>query len=568
MITKSIKHFLIAGSVCCGCAAALTSCSSMLETDSELVEYEKDNTLNHPTDTVYSVLGIINTMQRIADRTVLLGEMRGDLVTTTNEASADLKRLAAFDFSQENKYNKVSDYYAVINNCNYFLAHADTAMVRHEHKIFLTEYAAVKAFRAWTYLQLVLAYGSVPLVTQPVMTEQQAREAMLQPRQDIKTVCDYFIADLTPYAYTDEPNFSGGAYSFLPMRALLGDLCLWAERYTEAARWYNDFLNDKKKPIPMQQNIAKWQSASSFNVRPYTGYSSAFLGGTNDEALSFIAMELIVFNGTVSELPNIFNSTSENNYFFQATPSKAMFQLSASQDYCIENKSVTPADTIYVPKVGLLNDNCRGDLRLFANYTLTSLGQQDPYSENSSQRQNIYKYLTKNVTTYRSTMVYLRYAEALNRAGYPQSAMCILKYGLCPDNVKLYVDTVEQKKAGGLIDFDFNVFTSATALGVHSRGSGDSFANKRYVLPQPDTQLATRQDTVDYQIPLVEDMIIDEMALEGAFEGNRYYDLMRVALRRGDNAYLADPISKRNGEVDAALRSKLMDKANWYLPLP
>ena len=28
-------------------------------------------------------------------------------------------------------------------------------------------------------------------------------------------------------------------------------------------------------------------------------------------------------------------------------------------------------------------------------------------------------------------MVYLRYAEALNRAGYPQSAMVILKYGLC-----------------------------------------------------------------------------------------------------------------------------------------
>ena len=52
----------------------------MLETDSELVEFEQDNTLNHPTDSVYSVLGIINRMQIIADRTVLLGEVRGDLV--------------------------------------------------------------------------------------------------------------------------------------------------------------------------------------------------------------------------------------------------------------------------------------------------------------------------------------------------------------------------------------------------------------------------------------------------------------------------------------------------------
>ena len=87
------------------------------------------------------------------------------------------------------------------------------------------------------------------------------------------------------------------------------------------------------------------------------------------------------------------------------------------------------------------------------------------------------------------------------------------------------------------------------------------------MLPQPEEALATRQDTVDYQIPLVEDMIIDEMALEGAFEGYRYYDLMRVAMRRGDAAYLTDPISMRNGEQDAALRAKLMVEQNWYLPL-
>ena len=71
----------------------LPSCSDMLETESEYVEFEQDNTLNHPTDSVYSVLGIIGKMQIIADRTVLFGEVRGDLVTPTEAASADLKRL-------------------------------------------------------------------------------------------------------------------------------------------------------------------------------------------------------------------------------------------------------------------------------------------------------------------------------------------------------------------------------------------------------------------------------------------------------------------------------------------
>ena len=58
------------------------------------------------------------------------------------------------------------------------------------------------------------------------------------------------------------------------------------------------------------------------------------------------------------------------------------------------------------------------------------------------------------------------------------------------------------------------------------------------------------------------------MALEGAFEGYRFNDLMRVALRRNDPAYLANAVSRREGTVDDALRTLLMNTDNWYLPLP
>ena len=547
----------------------LSSCSDLLDTTSELVEFEQDNKLNHPTDSVYSVLGILNTMQTIADRTVLLGEVRGDLVIATDAASADLKNLSAFDLSQANKYNQVSDYYAVINNCNYFIAHVDTALERRGRKVFEQEYAVVKAYRAWTYLQLVQAYGQVPLVTTPLMTEQAAREAMNQPYKGIAEVCNYFIDDLTPYAQTILPNFGvlNGWRSqqfFIPMRALLGDLCLWAGRYEEAARWYNSFLNDEKEPVLMRiDSRTTWPNPSEFRT-PNRGYYIT----SSDEILSFIPMEEQIFDGTVSNLSNIFESTLENYNYYQLTPSPAMHEISAAQTYCMEYKTDARTDTIYVPKTGLLDDIYRGDLRFYSNYSQSSSGSQDEYSDYSSVIQFILKIWSEMVPTYRTTMVYLRYAEALNRAGYPQSAMAILKYGLCPDNIALYVDSVEQQKAGSLIEFDGNIFTKETTIGVHSLGSGDSQANGLYVLPQPEDVLPTREDTVTYQIPLVEDMIITEMALEGAFEGNRYYDLMRVALRRNDPAYLADPISRREGTPNEALRSKLMDKVNWYLPLP
>ena len=572
MIAKRIKHIALLCCAGCGLAVALsglTSCSDILSTESELVEYEKDNTLNHPTDSVYSVMGIVGKLQMIADRTVLLGEVRSDLVTVTDAASSDLKRLADFNMKESNKYNQVSDYYAVINNCNYFLAHVDTAMQRRGRQLFINEFAAVKVFRAWAYLELVKNYGEVPLVTTPMMSEREAAAAVAGPRSGIKEVCDYFINDLTPVAYVEIPRYGdiGGYQSnrfFIPTRALLGDLCLWAGRYQEAATWYADYLNDRNDPVLVSKsNRARWTSPTSF-VTPSRGYN----GTASSEQLSYIPMETRIFDGIISDLDNIFESTTENYNYFQLKPSNGLRNLSASQIYCMEYKTDVTTDTIYAPRSGFSNDLYVGDLRLCSNFSTQTTGNESEYSEYGTTYQSVFKIVRSEITTYRSPMVYLRFAEALNRAGYPQSAMLILKYGLCTENARQYVDTVEYAASKQYIAFDEIYFRRDDVAGIHSRGSGDSQCNAYYVLPQPATALATRQDTVNYQIPLVEDMIIDEMALEGAFEGYRFYDLMRVALRRGDPSYLANPISRRNGQADESVRSLLLNTENWYLPLP
>jgi len=65
----------------------------------------------------------------------------------------------------------------------------------------------------------------------------------------------------------------------------------------------------------------------------------------------------------------------------------------------------------------------------------------------------------------------------------------------------------------------------------------------------------------------LENQIIEERARELAFEGERFYDLMRVAKRRGDPAYLADKVaSKFSGSEAENIRSLLMNEENWYLP--
>ncbi len=547
----------------------LTSCEDMLKPESDLVEYEEDHTLNHATDSVYSVMGIINKMQIIADRVVLLGEVRGDLLVPTAAASSDLKHLSAFDFKAPNRYNQISDYYAVINNCNYYLAHVDTAMERRGRNLFMREYAVVKSYRAWTYLQLAQAYGEVPLILKPLMTEREAREAMSQPRVGIKDICNTFIDDLTPYVGVNLPDFGSvygypSSYLFIPMRALLGDLCLWAGRYQEAARWYHDYLTDRYEPVMMSQQRIAWPNSAQL-VTPSDRYNP--MGG---EVITFIPMESRVFDGTISNLPNLLTSTTENNYFYELTASSAMAKISADQIYCLENEipGATTKDTVYVARTGFNRSDYVGDLRFSSNFTQRSYGTQSEYSEYNTFTQYISKIMNTRISIYRGTMIYLRYAEALNRAGYPQSAFAILKYGICNEMLRNRVDERELKEAGELVSFDPNVFRMEDVMGVHSLGSGDSHANAYYVLPQPESALATRQDTIAYQIPLVEDMIVTEMALEGAFEGYRFNDLMRVALRRGDASYLAAPIARRSGETDNALYSLLMEPKNWYLPQP
>ena len=240
-----------------------TSCEDMLRTDSKVVMYENDNTLAGATDTVYSVMGIIKKMQVIADRTVLLGEVRGDLLEVTDHANTDLVEIANFsEISENNRYNSIVDYYAIINNCNYFLAHADTTLTINQYKVFEREYAAVLGFRAWTYLQLAQVYGKVPFVTEPITSGDQANLDNY-PLMDIKQIAAELVDDLLPYSETLLPDYGElkqllSSEFFIPVKLIIGDLYLWSEQYGKAAIYYKSYLSSFKQQVPTGTNFISW----------------------------------------------------------------------------------------------------------------------------------------------------------------------------------------------------------------------------------------------------------------------------------------------------------------------
>ena len=137
----------------------VTSCEDMLKVDSKTLMLEKDVRWDSPVDTVYPVLGVIKKLQQIADRTIVLGEIRGDLVALGDKkhVSEDLQDLYSYDFTSlksDNKYDNPLDYYAIITNCNLYKAKVDTTVVRSERKVMKSEYINILNYRAWAYLQL------------------------------------------------------------------------------------------------------------------------------------------------------------------------------------------------------------------------------------------------------------------------------------------------------------------------------------------------------------------------------------------------------------------------------
>lgn len=548
-----------------GAGAAITSC---VDTDSSLVDFGPQ--LNSPNDTVFSLLGIMNKMQVVADRTIILGEMRGELSSATEAATTDLKELADFTATVENRYNAPEDYYAVIQNCNYYIAHADTALSLRGEKVFIREYAAVKAFRAWTYLQLAIYYGRVPFFTEPLMTEAEA-DPSRYPFYDVKQICEYFIPDLAPYVETDYPLTGNRSNIFIPVRALLGDLCLWAGRYREAAQYYHDYLTNFDNPLAPGGNLeCRW---GNYEFKSHTTSFSSIVD------LVDIQMEASEYDGVVSRLGDILNSTENNRYYFEMTSSQALLELSQAQRYVMVYTDPTTnlRDTISPGENTVYSDSRElGDLRLCSNVRVSHVSSRDDYSEDY---QTLVRFSLSTessfllyVPLYRLSSVYLRMAEAYNRAGLSESAFAILKYGLSNGTVSKYINAGERERAGNLLTWSQYNFitqdmssTSTTAVnteGIHSYGCGESYADTLYVIPEG---LATREDSILF----VEDLICDEMALEQSFLGQRFGDLQRMALRRGDTDFLARKVAGRDGKdsFNAELYSRLSDRNNWYLPL-
>ena len=619
MMTKSIKNLLIACSVFCGTAVALTACEDMFETDSDRQIFDPE--LDQKTDSMFYTLGILKGLQMVADQYVMTGEMRGDLTATNAYTETALRQLANFTADATNKYDSAYHYYRIINNCNYYLAHRDTSLRTGSRQVAMLEYAEALAVRAWAYLQLTKNYGSVPFYTTPVTSIGDANSKM--DTRDLQGICDELTPELIRFSGTPVPtygNISAGVLNssssdnpeekivqspktMIPVDVILGDLFLETHQYELAARYYFNYLRTNQWDIPMayislsDNNIRRTledKIPTTWSMTINSGYtwSSIFSVTQPNDIITYIPLAANKLRGIVTELPRYFgydfysttggSASSDNRYLLerQIDASSSYIALSDAQDYYYTPTGSEGGSTI-VRTAEL------GDLRRYI--TMRQVAKND------SSFAVMTKFSSANIPIYRTATVYLRLAEAINRMGYPDAAFAILKDGISdnltsyvvvgdstdieagryirPETIKMLQSTIPFLSAENRITFEENT-------GVHSRGT--YYTNGAFSPYQYNTIVGRKLQEIDNTFNLqrssytaqdtinaVEDIICDEMALELAFEGNRFGDLTRMARHKNQaglngsdfgSKWLARKLAYKNPAVS------LLDEKNWYLP--
>lgn len=581
-----------------------TSCEDMFSIDSNRVVLEHE--INTSADSVYTTLGVLQCVRKVADRYVILGEARGDNAQIDEKRTkTSLRNLANFEFEDENEYLNVRDYYAVINNCNYALEHMDKDLKLNNKPVLMDEYAALLGIRAWTYLQLAINYGKVPYYTYPVVTEADVERAYSDEPKDIVAIAADLAPQLIPYLDEELPTFAATGVVYPQLRLVLAELYLWSGDYENAKKYYEEyFMKNEKFELKMSDDngtvmqagylefggaFATWDGTTpKGDVLPM--YTVLTPGDTKKEAdfISAITMETSSASGTVSEVANLFRQ----GYLLPSASWKSL--CNAQQVFLVTE---TAADS----KRTLNSTDKVGDMRKYA-YTMTSrfFSTADDGLEEAEEKLIFTKHKEGRIVTQRSSIACLRWAEAMN-------ALSRQQFAVAADSAQFAQARMNAMNAFYLLKDAFKVFFPEGSevaknferfhdiidptkndlqkmyVGIHGRGTGDVYYDDKYYVLD-STVIAKRLGiapsdvTFNDTVQFIDELIIDELALESTMEGNRFGDLIRFAKRRqawGDSEYrdfLALRVANRGGEeAEAEERDALYNKLSgseeyWYLP--
>ena len=575
-----------------GICFTLSSCKKMLDVEPQTT-VGIANMYRNVFDADAAVIGVYGKVMKLAKPYTLLNELRADLMDITTNADADLRQLSEHTATVNNTYIDPQPFYEVIINCNDVLYNFKKMYAQSKIKQdeFNQRYSDVGAIRSWVYLQLGIHFGTIPYVTNPVVQLSDLKDSSNFPNLTLPVLIDSLVSFTEKLPYTE--NYPTGTtlittvdgYStqkfFISKNVLLGDLYLWQGQYDKAADRYKKVMEingptGNSELFYNQYRISSFNNASISYTRAFDFSSLVYTNGWRylferpqvDNEFNWEMIWSLPFDRNFEPVNPFIDLMSPvgGSYLVQPAQQAIDNWNSQTQVYVFTAATVTAGevlrDNFPVDSRGVFTYRIINGKPVIMKYLYNYLGTNNiPINALSKPGK---WFLTRAAT------LHLHYSEAANRAGKYKLAYALVNKGIAytydpfPGNgVSANRDVTNYHQTFLPPPYDFD------ARG----GQAPAYRNTWY----RNIGIRGRANLKPVTLPLtdsvtnVENMIIAENALELAYEGQRWSDLLRVAIRRNDPAFIADKVydklrkSGLSAGAASAARSKLMSK-DWFLP--
>ena len=522
----------------------LSSCDDFLsiEPQNEIVlenYWTEEKDVNSVLNSCYAQLESRDCISRM----IVWGELRSDNMTTGSGTYHNVQQILKENILETNDYTNWQCFYQVINQCNTVIHYApgvnaiDPNFTDSELRATIAE---AKTLRALCYFYLIRTFRDVPYVTEPSKEDSQDFQVAATP---FVQVLDSLIADVESVkddavrSYGEESVENTCRITRWACYSLLADLCLWKGEWQKCIDYCNLVIEQKvreydeayeKNPTTLTVELYDTyplisESASGSNFAGNT-YNEIFGTGNSFESifeLNFVENQNVT-NGAISTfygstgnktgqigVPTFLNSDifADQNKYFQKTDCRALENM------------VEQNNKVYIAKYVNQSVSFR---------TSTTTGAAPIV--NGTVRSSAYA----NWIIYRLTDVMLMRAEA--------------EVELAGDVAEGAVLTEEQTQHYR------NAFDCVSAVWKRANNKRTSTVG---LLVFED--YATSRSTM-------ENLVLDERQRELMFEGKRWFDLVRLSRREGDNSRLIEKVLPKFQENTSAIRIKLSAADVLYWP--
>jgi hypothetical protein len=564
---------------------------------------------NTVSDADNAILAIYGKMMGLADRLIVLGELRADLMDITYNATFDMAAISNHTASAGNEYCNVAPFYEVILNCNDALTNFDKML--EEKKMnsadYSYRYSDVATVRCWIYLQLAIHFGSIPYVTEPLTTVAALKDADFAPKsfdEILQLLITCMEALPSKEISTTSPlyNVTIDGYStrmlFLNKYFVLGDLYLWGDRYVDAAAQYYAVIEEAERLFfvgneKVAYKLDGWVWAGSNEPK----FQVCYVRYKDQDQNSFRNKwkEIFSRSSTDAELrQEMITLWSYNPSFAPRYPLVEMFANTGLGKYLLkpsayaidlwENTQTQTNGFVYDGRGREASfDYVNGEpvvIKYLYDYYQRSVDANRTIHLEYNNFENALAVQGKWFVQ-RAALLHLRYAEAANRAGYTDLAYAILNDGVVSNYDWPNLDGSRRSDKSGVqytgskplsdndisqpYPYPFYLDGRMCDIPYFRSPWRDNYGLRRRVsltnVEKPDW-VSAYADSVRW----LEEAILVEAALECGFEGHRWGDMLRIAMRKNKDDGSGTQFI--NNLMSNAKSVPYLTPETWFLPKP